>query len=123
VSHHIVVVEDDLEFLGAVCAALRNEGFMVTGIGASHKEICSLLHPPSVVTLHPPDVYVIDLDLEQGTALQIVRLLRRGGPAAARFVGTSGRSSRLREAVKSNMFHSLLAKPFDLDELITCSSL
>jgi DNA-binding response OmpR family regulator len=121
-SLHIVVVEDDAELLGALCDSLSRAGFMVTGIGTSNQEVVSLLYPSVVVALHPPDVYLIDLDLERGKALQIVRSLRHEGQCSARVVGTSGRSSRLREAVNSRLFHSVLAKPFDLDELLVCSS-
>jgi CheY-like chemotaxis protein len=116
-SRHIVVVEDDAELLEVICAVLRGAGIMVTGISGSERELRSLLRHPAIAILRPPDAFLIDLDHKQGTGLRIARLLRRDQYGATRMIGVSGQPSRLHEALESGEFHSVLAKPFDADEL------
>lgn len=109
-TSRIVVVEDEPHLLEMIQAALEMEGFDVTGISR-----------PALKTAAwygPADLFLIDLVLPDTSGVELANWLRSNGSPRTPMIGFSACSSELRKALRARVFEAVLAKPFDLRELM-----
>lgn len=107
---HIVVLEDEPAVLEMLCAALESEGLVVTPVA----------FPNLNVNAWPrqTDVFLIDCMLPHHDGVETAAWLAAHGFRDTPKICMSASSQVLREASNSPLFQAVLAKPFDLSELV-----
>ena len=108
----IIVVEDEPELLEMLCHVLENEGFTVTPFGEADLD--------RMTSGDSSEFFLIDLMLPDIDGIELAARLRSAGFDRSRLVGISASSTALRDASRSGHFQHVLAKPFDLSELMSC---
>lgn len=90
---------------------LEDEGFTVRG----------LRHPNAVTTLdeQDPGLFLIDMLLPDMSGIRVAQLLRESGHACTPMIAMSASKMELLFAARSGLFQETLAKPFEMDQLIT----
>lgn len=107
---HIVVIEDESAVLGVACQALRDEGYVATGM--------EYLNMEALAALEAPSAFLVDLRLPGMHGIDVARWLQDHGFNDVPIIAMSASSEEISEALQSGMFHGILAKPFDLHELL-----
>lgn len=110
----VVVVEDEVDLLDLVTQVLLEEGLQVVGVD----------HPGAVDVLDhcQPDVFLVDLMLPGTTGFEFAALLRKRGFDTVPMIAMSASNVLLRAAANSDLFIKTLAKPFDVDTLLSTVS-
>ena len=72
-SHHILVVDDELQIRELLCAYLHKQGFTVSSAGNS-KETLAFLHTT------PVDLVVLDIGLAEEDGLKVLPLIKKERP-------------------------------------------
>ncbi|GAC1473468.1 MAG: hypothetical protein PVSMB7_27490 [Chloroflexota bacterium] len=108
----IVVVDDEPDVRDMVCALLEDEGYFV---------LC-LSHPVQATTLYAanprPRLFLLDIMLPDMNGIMLAERLASNGFAETPKIAMSASAQMLRMAEQSNLFHAIVGKPFDLDELL-----
>jgi CheY-like chemotaxis protein len=106
----IVVVDDEPDVLDLLCQILQDEGYAV---------VCHA-HPREVAA-DPCDValFLLDLMLPTMTGIALARQLRGTGFPHTPMIAMSASRDMLEDASQSHLFQGMLAKPFDLNGLLT----
>lgn len=108
----VVVLEDDRDVAQLVREVLDDSGFDT--MTADHNT------PAEMVARHRPRLLLMDLLLGERDGRDVLDALRRAGLAQVPLVLMSGRQELERE-MRALGAVAVLAKPFDIDELIgTC---
>jgi two-component system nitrate/nitrite response regulator NarP len=110
-----IFIVDDHPILCDVLAAMldRSPAFEVVGIASSIRETLA------AVKRCGPDLMLIDLTLQDGTGIQLVRALRRLGVAARVLIVTGINSSAIAAEAFSAGVEGYLLKEQSPDELLT----
>ena len=108
---HLLLIDDDEVFVGAMARALRGRGFEVT--------VCtSAAKAKSLIAGIAPDLALVDLRLPDGSGLCLVNELRRYSPDTAVVVLTGyGSIASAVEAMKLGAVN-YLCKPVDADTVV-----
>ena len=108
---HVLLIDDDEIFVGAMARALRGRGFEVT--------VCtSAAKAKSVIAGIAPDHALVDLRLPDGSGLCLVNELRRCSPKTSVVVLTGyGSIASAVEAMKLGAVN-YLCKPVDADTVV-----
>ena len=108
----VLVIDDDLPLRGMLAAALRQHGFRVflAGDGAEgHRAL----------TLHNPDVVLLDLAMPEVNGWDFMQKLRESGHMGRAAIIVISAHLRVEpQAVLQMGAAALLPKPFNLSELI-----
>ncbi len=114
-AQHIIVVNDDATLLDLMQELLSNEGFTVTCLRESHKA-------HGLIREAKPDLIILDIRLgNELTGFELIELLTLDPVThAIPLIVCSADSRALREhqAEMQNQGIGLLAKPFDLEDLL-----
>jgi CheY-like chemotaxis protein len=107
----IVVVDDEPDVLRLVCDVLEGEGVIVEAAA----------RPDKIPDLSesPPDLMLLDLMLPGMNGIDLAHKLRTSGLNEVPMVAMSASESMLRRAAMSHLFEEVLAKPFDIADLLT----
>jgi DNA-binding NtrC family response regulator len=109
-SPALLVVDDDDAFRGVLVAELARMHFRVTGIGNAHDAVRE-------VSLHEPDVVLLDLRLGTANGLDVLRSIREKSPSTDVIMLTGhGTIDTAIESIRMGAF-DYVAKPCPLDEL------
>ena len=112
----VVVIEDDTDILGIMRDALEADGYGVV----------SITHPVQLHTLEQgiaPDLFLIDVMLQERSGIELAYELRRKGFGASPMIAMS--ASRLLAGAASGVgiFDDVMDKPFSLAQLLECVQL
>ena len=112
---HILLVDDQMDTLEAICLLLELNGARMTCVGSVEETLAA-------IASDPPDVLISDLSLPGEDGISLIRRLRRlphdrGGalPAVALTAHTNGATER---AALEAGFQRFLRKPIDPDALL-----
>lgn len=109
----IVIVEDRFELRELVGQILEEEGYRVHSFG----------HPTAVRALSTagdtPRLFLIDIMLPDMDGIALARLLRYLGFADTPKIAISASNVALAQARASSQFDAVIAKPFDVEMLLT----
>lgn len=104
----VVVVDDEPEILSVICEVLDDDGF---------RTVC-LEHPdPAIAEQASPSLYLLDLMLPGMSGIEYAQALRARG-ANVPMIAMSASADMLLRARESGLFDDVLAKPFDLAQLL-----
>jgi DNA-binding response OmpR family regulator len=109
----VLVVDDDLPLRGMLAAALDRKGFQVilAGDGAEAER---------AIVVHSPHIILLDLMMPEVNGWDLLQRLKETGRLGAVPVIVISAHLRIEpEALLQMGAAALLAKPFDLDELMT----
>lgn len=110
-SGFVLVVEDDLLLMRLICELLDLHGFKSLG-AATHGEALR------VAAGERPAIFLIDLMLPELSGVDLARRLRASAFREAPMIAMSVSTEMMREAARSGAFQAVLAKPFEVAELI-----
>jgi diguanylate cyclase (GGDEF)-like protein len=106
----LLVVDDEPAVLALLVAQLGGEFDVATASGVTQAR--------QVFTHRPADVVLTDLNLRDGSGLQLLDWVRQASPTSARvLLSGSARVEDAVEAVNGSRVHRLLLKPWRADEL------
>ena len=112
----LLVVEDDRPIGELLLEVLSDE------CGWSTTLVTSAAEARTAVSNESFDMMFVDYGLPDGNGLDLVRWVRslpgESHPTAC-IVSALDREAVVREAMRDGLIHRFLAKPFDLDEIIT----
>jgi DNA-binding response OmpR family regulator len=106
----VLVIEDDEAIRAMVIAALADEGYV--GIAARDGD-----EGMRLALQHHPALILLDLRMPRGSGLTFLEEQRADGQLRAPVVVMTAAGDRDQDEVRS-MVDGVLAKPFDIDELI-----
>jgi DNA-binding response OmpR family regulator len=112
-KQHILIVEDDLVIADLIDQILRFEGYAISHVVDGRSAV-------DFVEEHGPDLVLMDLMLPVMSGLEASQLIKDCGchtPIVAMSAGMN-----LRAAAGSLPVDGVLAKPFDIDELLATVS-
>lgn len=108
----VLVIEDDLPLRGMLAAALRQAGFQVLLAGDGEEGQRAL-------TLHHPDVILLDLAMPKMNGWDFLQRLKETGHlGSARIIVVSAHLRVEPQAILQMGVSAILPKPFNLPELI-----
>src|SRR5690242_1000827 len=110
-ARSVIVVDDEADVLDIICDALEDEGFQV---------LC-FDQPTHAVVLgatQQPCLFLLDLMLPDLDGIALAQRLRTGPFPTTPLVAMSAFRMMLERAKHSHLFQDILAKPFELDELV-----
>src|SRR5579862_3867055 len=102
----VVIVEDDEDVLELLHDVFAIEAYEVVGI--PHVDGLD----DRIAAIHP-DVFLIDIMLHGTSGIEVTERLRHQGYDATPIIAMSASSVMLQVAEESNLFHEVIAKPFD----------
>lgn len=106
----VLIVDDDTDIVMMLVQVLQDEGYTVlTGTGEAALALAATA---------APDVILLDIMMPGIDGVEMSRRLRANPRTAAIPVIAMSASHRLRERASQMQVNGLLAKPFDLDELL-----
>ena len=108
--YHILLVEDEPEFLTFNTRHLEAEGYRVTGAA-------TLLEARRAVRSDPPDLVVLDILLPDGSGLDFCRDLRADTGVPVIFLTTLGEQEQIVAGLRSGG-DDYLTKPYHIGELV-----
>lgn len=108
--YHILLVEDEPEFLTFNTRNLEAEGYRVTGAA-------TLLEARRAVRAEAPDLVVLDVLLPDGSGLDFCRDLRADTGVPVIFLTTLGEQDQIVAGLRSGG-DDYLTKPYHVEELI-----
>lgn len=108
--YHILLVEDEPEFLTFNTRHLEAEGYRVTGAA-------TLLEAQKAVRTDPPDLVVLDVLLPDGSGLDFCRELRGASGAPVIFLTSLSEQDQIVAGLRSGG-DDYLTKPYHIGELI-----
>lgn len=110
-SQPIVVVDDDHDIRDLIAAILEDRGF---------DPIClpDALDIVQIASERRPTVFLLDLMLRETTGIEVARRLRADGAPDTPILAMSASGRMLREASDTHLFTEVVAKPFNVDDLI-----
>jgi two-component system, NtrC family, response regulator AtoC len=109
----VLVVDDEGLLRWSVAEMLADAGYQVIEARNGRDARTALADDE-----HPIDVMLVDLQLPDVDGLQLVREARRGCLTCPILVMTAYGSADTLEAVIAAGAHGLIAKPFDLDDML-----
>ena len=116
-KRHILIVEDDLVIADLIDQILRFEGYTISHVVDGRAAV-------AFVAEHSPDLVLMDLMLPVMSGLEASRIIKESDidhvcltPIVAMSAGVN-----LRAAAGSLPVDGVLAKPFDIDELLATVS-
>lgn len=112
-SSHILIVEDDLVIADLIDQILRFEGYNISHVVDGRSAI-------EFVEEHQPDLVLMDLMLPVLSGIEASRAIKASASDAVARVPIVAMSAgvNLRAAAGSLPVDGVLAKPFDIDELL-----
>jgi DNA-binding response OmpR family regulator len=116
-NRHILIVEDDLVIADLIDQILRFEGYSISHVVDGRSAV-------DFVAEHQPDLVLMDLMLPVMSGLEASRMIKCGDNARACLTPIVAMSAgvNLRAAAGSLPVDGVLAKPFDIDELLATVS-
>ncbi|GAC1400619.1 MAG: hypothetical protein NVSMB52_14240 [Chloroflexota bacterium] len=111
----IVVVDDERDVLDLVCDLLRDEGHDVLGIDRPTGVLPAIDHAAI-------DLFILDLMLPDMSGIGLADALRNAHYTRTPMIAMSASPSELRAAAASRLFQETVAKPFDIETLLSCVS-
>jgi CheY-like chemotaxis protein len=111
-SAHIAVVEDEQSILYVLQSFLSIEGYSVTSF--RDPRLLDSLSPPSL-----PDLFLIDLMLPGLSGIELAQKLQEGQFAGVPIIGISASNLMLKTAAETDLFHALIAKPFEITDVLS----
>lgn len=108
--YHILLVEDEPEFLSYNAKHLEAEGYRVTGAA-------TLLEARRAILREPPDLVVLDILLPDGSGLDFCRDLRAETGAPVIFLTTLSDQEQIIAGLRAGG-DDYLTKPYHIEELI-----
>ncbi|GAC1322833.1 MAG: hypothetical protein NVS2B16_19980 [Chloroflexota bacterium] len=108
----VAVIEDEPDLLLLLRDALELHGHEVIPLAHHYVLDASLAGAR-------PDLFVIDMMLGTQNGIEIAQALRASGFADIPMLAMSASSAMIQSAQQSGCFQAVLAKPFDVDELVT----
>jgi len=106
----LLLVDDDKPFLNRLTRAMEGRGFIVRAVAGVHEAIAA-------VRADPPAYAVVDLRLEDGNGMEVIKEIRAAGNETRMIVLTGyGNITSAVHAVKRGAV-DYLAKPADADEI------
>lgn len=108
--YHILLVEDEPEFLTFNTRHLEAEGYRVTAA-------TTLLEARQAVRADPPDLVVLDILLPDGSGLDFCRDLRADTGVPVIFLTTLGEQEQIVAGLRSGG-DDYLTKPYHIEELV-----
>ena len=106
----IAVVEDEPHVLELVRDVLTMDGYDCLGFN----------HPYQLEKLAGhPDLFLVDIMLPERTGIEVAQQLRDNGYAQTPMLAMSASRAMVARARESGLFQDFLAKPFDVDQLLT----
>jgi CheY-like chemotaxis protein len=106
----VLIVDDDADIVTMLVQVLQDEHYEVRA--ASGEEALA------IASADPPDVILLDIMMPGMDGVEVCRRLRANPRTASIPVIAMSASHRLRERASEMDVNGLLAKPFDLDELL-----
>ena len=106
----VLIVDDDADIVMMLVQVLQDEHYEVRA--ASGEEALA------IASADPPDVILLDIMMPGMDGVEVCRRLRANPRTASIPVIAMSASHRLRERASEMDVNGLLAKPFDLDELL-----
>ena len=107
----ILVIDDEMDVTLIVGEALRNRGYIVAVAASGHQAL-------EVASAFQPEAVLIDVGLPDIDGVTLAELVRGSVNHRVRVVAFSGHAeSRLRPAVRRDVFDDYLLKPASLDEI------
>jgi CheY-like chemotaxis protein len=112
---HILLVDDQMDTLEAICLLLELNGARMTCVGSVEETLASIAEDP-------PDVLISDLSLPEEDGLSLIRRLRqlphdRGGRLPAIALTAHANAAMERAALEAG-FQRFLRKPIDPGQLL-----
>lgn len=112
---HVLLVEDDLDTLDLLSAALKHQRATVTAVSSAAEALTS-------IRTSTPDIVVSDIAMPGVDGYQLIKKIRAMGSDDARHIPvvaiTAYAKEEDRERALSSGFQSYLAKPVELSELV-----
>lgn len=106
----IVVVEDEPDLAGVIQETLEDEGYLVTWVDDGQRAL-------ALLSEQTPDLVLLDLRLPGLSGTEILARYRTmPGPQAPVVIMTA--STDAERAIAAASADGVLAKPFDLDQLV-----
>jgi CheY-like chemotaxis protein len=112
-EYPVVVVDDEPDVLDLIHDVLREEGVPVIAVNQPDRAI-------NVAVEAMPKMFLVDLMLPGCDGIELARRLREMGLEGTPIVAMSASKGMLTAAETSALFDDLLAKPFDLSDLLDC---
>ncbi|GAC1442664.1 MAG: hypothetical protein NVSMB52_00150 [Chloroflexota bacterium] len=109
----IVVVDDERDVLDLVCDLLREEGHDVICIDRPAGVFSAIDH-------NMIDLFILDLMLPDMSGIGLADALRHAHYTRTPMIAMSASPSELRAAAASRLFQETVAKPFDIETLLSC---
>lgn len=109
---HIFVIEDNDELRTVLVDLLAQDGHTVTGMGCAEEV-------DNAVSTHPPDLYLLDLNLPGEDGLSLARRIRAAQPEAGLIMLTAREQLRDRMEGYATGADIYLNKPFYPEELVS----
>jgi DNA-binding response OmpR family regulator len=108
----VAVVDDDDNFVELMTLVLGSEGYEVVGWGKDSE-------PVSFIERERPDVVLLDLWMPQADGLQVLNQVKsRAETAAIPVLVVTATDVPMRKGPALDQADGVLAKPFDVDELL-----
>jgi DNA-binding response OmpR family regulator len=108
----ILLVDDELAILKVLSRDLREENFLVTAVSSGSEAISALQN-----TLY--DLVITDLAMAEINGVDILKATRKFAPTTAVIIITGYEDSKNAREAKGIGVDDLLAKPFEVEELLT----
>lgn len=117
-QQHILIVEDDLVIADLIDQILRFEGYAISHVADGESAV-------NFVEQHRPDLVLMDLMLPVLSGAEASRRIKASAAARVAHVPIVAMSAgvNLRANVGALPVDGLLAKPFDIDELLATVSI
>lgn len=107
----IMLVDDEMDILDILSQVLEGEGYTVVAFGDGRAAL-------DYARLQPPALALIDLLMPRMNGYELITRLREEANAQFPIVVMSASSNY--EHVRGLPIQDYLAKPFDLEDLVTC---
>ncbi|MFN2512120.1 MAG: ATP-binding protein, partial [Pyrinomonadaceae bacterium] len=113
---HVLLVEDDLDTLDLLCAALKHQRATVTAVSSAAEALAS-------IRVSTPDIVVSDIAMPGVDGYQLMKKIRAMSSDDDRHIPvvaiTAYAKEEDRQKALSSGFQSYLAKPIELSELVS----
>lgn len=108
----VIIIDDDQDSVESLDYLLKLKGIDVIGVGYNGKDAVTLYRK------HNPDTVLLDLLMPEYDGHYAVEEISKLDPNAKVIVVSGSLDHRTDEIAKHKIVHSVVTKPFDVDDLI-----